>query len=753
MKAPIKKDLESVVKFVFEAHPTKNFNYKQIIKHALLQQASLKEIEAKDLKEMIFEAIGSLIVDEKIIEVDRGKYKLIPERSHRIGKIDITQSGAAFVINEDGDDDIYISPRNVRNALHGDTVKVFLFIHRNNKRRLEGEVVEIIKRSKEFFTGIIRHSQDESIFIPDSHKIHVDMIVQKNGLNGAKDGDKVSVRITQWIPNTRTPYAEVVKVLGKPGEHQTEMNSILLEYGFPLQFPEEVEREAKNISDTISNEEIKKRRDLRKVLTFTIDPEDAKDFDDALSIQTLGEDEFEIGVHIADVSHFIKEGSELDKEAFSRATSVYLVDRVIPMLPEKLSNEVCSLRPNEDKLCYSVIFKINNEAVVNDVWFGKTVIHSNTRFTYEQAQSIIEQKTGEHSKDILLMDSLAKKMRSKRISNGAINFEKSEVKFKLDEKMNPIGVYIKESKDAHKLIEEFMLLANRYVAEFVGKHHAEYAFFNASKKKNAASKTFIYRVHDVPDQEKLKNFAAFAQRFGHRLDIKSEHNVAQSINQLVKNISGKKEQNVLEQLAIRSMSKAVYTTENIGHYGLAFNYYSHFTSPIRRYPDLIAHRLLSLYLSNGKSIESKPLDKKCKHCSEMESQAAEAERASVKFKQVQYLENRIGEKFKGIISGVTEWGMYVELIENKCEGMIRLRDIPGDFFELDEKTYTIRGLRTGRNFTLGDEISVEIKKVNLLKKQIDFSIEDQGEIVRSKPKQSQRKVDHFKRKEKKKKRR
>jgi ribonuclease R len=539
----------------------------------------------------------------------------------------------------------------------------------------------------------------------------VDIFIPLNALNGAKDGQKAMAKIEEWPKNAKNPTGSIIKILGYPGENNAEMNAILIEYGLPTEFPEDVEKDAENIDITISEEEIAKRRDFRKITTFTIDPHDAKDFDDALSYQKLPNGNYEIGVHIADVSHYVLTGTKLDDEALERATSVYLVDRVVPMLPEKLSNNVCSLRPHEEKLCFSAVFELDENADVMDEWFGRTVILSDHRFTYEDAQEVIETGEGPLATEILIMDKLAKKMRAVRFKNGAIGFEKVEVKFHLDEKGNPLGVYTKESKDSNKFIEDFMLLANRRVAEFIGK-----------AKKDQKPKTFVYRVHDKPTADKLTTFAAFAGRFGYKMNLQSDNSVTKSLNDLMKDVHGKPEQNVIEQLAIRTMAKAIYTTQNIGHYGLGFEYYTHFTSPIRRYPDVMVHRLLQHYLDGGKSVSEQQYEEWCKHSTEMEILASRAERDSIKYKQVQFLQNRIGEVFDGIISGVTEWGMYVELNDNKCEGLIRLRDLDDDFYELDEKNFCIVGSRTKKRYQLGDSVRVQLKHTDLIKKQITFSM-------------------------------
>lgn len=701
---------------IFKKHPYKTFNYKQIFKQLLSVHGNkisdfIHPTNTKsETREQIISLLQQLVNQGDVIEMDYGKYKLLPQESFAEGKIDITSTGAAYLTDEDYEDDIYIAPKNVNNALNGDTVKVLIYAKREGKR-MQGEVVEILERARTEFVGIVQVSAKFAFLVPDSNKMIVDIFIPLQQLNGAKHGEKAVATITEWPAEAKNPTGEIIKVLGMPGENNTEMDAILVEYGFPLQFPGKVENEAENIPYQIPEEEIKKRRDFRSTTTFTIDPVDAKDFDDALSLKDLGNGQWEIGVHIADVSYYVLPETELEKEAYSRATSIYLVDRVIPMLPEKLSNNVCSLRPDEEKLCYSAVFIMDEHANVLEEWFGRTIIKSNKRFTYEEAQQIIETKKGPLSKEILLFDSLAKKLRAERFKKGAISFEKVEVKFNLDEKGNPLGVYVKESKDSNKLIEEFMLLANRKVAEFIG-------------KSQNSKRTFVYRVHDVPSGDRLENFAQFAGKFGYKIKTDSDKEISASLNQLMKNIHGKPEENVLEQLAIRTMAKAIYTTENIGHYGLAFDYYTHFTSPIRRYPDVMVHRLLDHYLKGGNSVSQKDFETKCKHSTDMEILASEAERASIKYKQVQFMTGKQGQVFDGIISGVTEWGIYVEIVENKCEGLIRLRDIGGDFFEFDEKNYCIKGMRTKRVFRLGDSIKVILIKTDLVKKQIDFGLFD-----------------------------
>jgi len=547
--------------------------------------------------------------------------------------------------------------------------------------------------------------------MPDSRKMLHDIFIPIESLKGAKDGEKALARITEWPQGAKNPIGEVVNVLGKQGENNTEMNAILAEYGFPLEFPPTVLKESAEISTIITPDDISSRRDFRKILTFTIDPHDAKDFDDAISYKILDNGNVEVGVHIADVSHYVKPATALELEAFERGTSVYLVDRVIPMLPERLSNELCSLKPHEDKLCFSAVFELTPTAQIVHEWYGKTIIHSNRRFTYEEVQDILDAGQGEMFTELNALNKLAYQLRKERFAAGAINFESTEVKFKLDEQGKPIGIYVKERKDAHKLIEDFMLLANRKVAEFVAK--------KGDKKKSV---TFVYRAHDQPNPETLAAFSIFASRFGYRINTKTHKEISKSLNKLMEDVVGKKEQNVLTQLAIRSMAKAIYTTKKTGHYGLAFDYYTHFTSPIRRYPDVMVHRLLQHYLDGGKSVDQEEIELKCEHSSKMEKKAADAERASVKYKQAEYLKDQTGNKFAGVISGVTEWGMYVEIIENKCEGMIRLRDMDDDFYILDQPNYCIIGQRKKKKFQLGDEIQIRVKSVDLVKKQIDFTL-------------------------------
>ncbi len=717
--------VKQLLRDVFAKHPTRNLNYKQLLRliaqeHPVLYTQTFFDDDRNANRSYLHDLLYELVIDGDILETDRGRFKSVPVQQYTEGIIDITSSGVAYVMNDLFEDDIFIAPGHSLNAMNGDTVKVLLAATKKSGKRT-GKVVEILKRAKTDIVGRVNVLPKFAFLVTDGGRNSIDVFIPLQNLNGAKEGQKAVARIQEWLPGAKNPTGEIIEILGEPGENNAEMNAILVEYGFPIRFPEDVEQEADRIPYEISNSEIKKRRDMRHVTTFTIDPVDAKDFDDALSVETLSEGVYEIGVHIADVSHYLKPGSKMDVEALDRATSVYLVDRVIPMLPEKLSNHVCSLRPNEDKLCFSAIFKINDQAEVLEEWFGRTVIHSDRRFTYEEAQQVIETKQGDMCHEILLMDRLAKKMRDERFKKGAITFEKVEVKFRLDDKGNPTGVYTKENKDSNKLIEEFMLLANRKVAEFIGKHGASYSNERASGQ-SSKKLSFVYRIHDSPVPEKLETFSRFAGKFGYKVKTNSEKEIAKSLNQLMADVKGQKEQNVLEQLAIRTMAKAVYTTENIGHYGLAFDYYTHFTSPIRRYPDVMVHRLLEHYLNKGKSADRPSLEERCQHSTDMEIKASEAERASVKYKQVQFLQDKKGVVFDGIISGVTDWGFFVELTENKCEGLVRLRDIGNDFYELDEENYRIIGRRSGKVFSLGDEIKVSIKSTDLSKKQIDFML-------------------------------
>ena len=735
-KDPIKSILTKDITTILEKNPKKAFNYKQLAGMLKLNDAATRTL----VNEILYELKERNVLEE----TQRGKFKMNISNPYITGIVDLKGNGSAYVITDELEEDIYIAPRFVRTALHGDTVKVYV-IKNKKTGSTDGEIIEIIKRARVEFVGKVQVSHRFAFLVPDSSKMNVDIFIPLEHLKGAKDGQKAIGKITEWPKGGKNPVGEIIDVLGEPGDNNVEMHSILAEFGLPYSFPKSVESIADKIPVIITDDEIKKRKDFRDVTTFTIDPVDAKDFDDALSLKKLQNGNWEIGVHIADVSHYVKEGSAIDEEAFNRATSIYLVDRVIPMLPEILSNQVCSLRPNEEKLCFSAVFEMDEDAKIINEWFGRTIINSNRRFTYEEAQEVIETGEGDFKDEILTLDRLAKILRNERFKTGSIDFHTIEVKFKLDEKGNPVGVYIKEQKDSNELIEDFMLLANRRVATFVGKKSQDKSSgedsFSVKKGGKGGSRTgdtrdkrreeevkeiksgterpFVYRVHAMPDEEKLKTFVQFVNKIGFKMTVKSNTDASFAINKLIKEVEGKKEENMISQLAIRTMAKAIYTTKNIGHYGLGFKYYSHFTSPIRRYPDLMVHRLLAEYLE-GRTVKAEGLEEKCKHSSDMERLAAEAERASIKYKQAQYLEERIGETFEGLISGVTEWGLYVEIIENKCEGMIRVKDMEGDFYVYDEESYCLIGRKHRKKYQIGDRVKIEVKRVDLVKKQIDF---------------------------------
>lgn len=710
-----KKQSDNVYSLVLDILKTqypKTFNHKQIL--ARLQ--SKIPLKLNELNDVLMELHQKgLISKEK-----KGKYKFKKPDTFMTGIIEFTNRGDAYLLTEDGHEDIYIHEEDTGKAFHGDYVKVKLS-DKKRKGHIVGKVVDVLKRAKTQFVGNIQIRDDYAFVVPDFVKMHKDFFVKEKHINGAKNGDKVIVELVEWKDEDKNPIGKVVRVLGKPGKHDTEMHAIMFEYGLPTQFPDEVEAEADEISEIIPHTEIQKRRDFRDVLTFTIDPIDAKDFDDALSIQKHSSGLWEIGVHIADVSHYVKPNTALDREALLRGTSVYLVDRTIPMLPEKLSNHVCSLRPNEDRLCFSAVFLMDEQARVHHQWFGKTIIHSNRRFTYEEVQQILEEKKGDYAAELILLDKLAKKLRTERYKKGSIIFDKIEVKFHLDESGIPTGVYFKIQKDAHRLIEDFMLLANKSVAKFLSEPPE---YLDKKQKHKYAS---VYRVHDAPSTEKLEEFARICARFGYKIELKDPSKTVQSINKVLKEVQGKKEANMIEMLAIRSMAKAIYSTKNIGHYGLGFEYYTHFTSPIRRYPDLIVHRLLEVRL-NGKMYSNKDeLEYFCKQSSERERVATDAERASIKYKQVEYMMDKIDNIFPAIITGVTEWGIYAEITENLCEGMIRLKDMRDDFYIYDPDNFRFIGKHYRKIYALGDEILVKVKSADLFKKQIDL------EIVSGKP--------------------
>jgi ribonuclease R len=626
------------------------------------------------------------------------------ERVYITGTVDMTRMGYGFISSDDMEDDVFVSARNLNTALHGDKVKVWLYARRKGARP-EGEVVEIIERWRTSFVGTVEIMPNFAFLMPDNKNMPFDLYIPISKLNGAKQGQKAVARVTDWNPRSKNPVAEIINVLGDPGLHSTEMHAILAEFELPYQFTEEVESDAEKIRSEITEADIKERRDFRNVPTFTVDPADARDFDDALSLHQLENGNWEVGIHIADVTHYVKLGSLTEEEAKQRATSVYLVDRVVPMLPERLSNNICSLIPSEDKLTYSAVFELNDKSEVLNEWFGRTIINSDKRFSYTEAQYVIDTGEGEMKDQVLMLHKLAQQLRAKRFAFGAFSFERVEVQFDLDDEGRPLGVRFRDMGTANQLIEEFMLLANKRVAEFVG--------------KKLKGKTFVYRIHDKPDPEKISNFRQFITRFGYKLTA-DENNLPKAMNRLMKEVAGRSEQNIIETIALRAMAKAVYSTDNIGHYGLAFKYYTHFTSPIRRYPDMMVHRLLTAYLDGENPGSQEKYEKLCDHSSKMERLANEAERASVKYKQVEFMSDKMGQVFDGVISGVTEWGIYVEIIENQCEGMVSVRDLADDFYEYDEENYCIRGRSTGKLYTLGDRVKVEVVKADMQKKQLDY---------------------------------
>ena len=697
---------------IFGENPFRPMNYKQICKVLGIKDAAGKDV--------VYNILVDLFEQGKLLEERPYRYILNPEYLQEYGPktqyvegtVDMKSTGKAYVVLDDeAGEDVFIAANNTGQALHGDRVKVAMFPKRKNKKP-EGEIVEVLQRKHTDFVGVLHISHGYVFVVPDMDSIPVDIFIPKGELHGAKNGQKVVVHLVDWPENSGNPFGEIIRVLGNPGENDVEMESILLAHDYPIEFPKEVEKEAEKIEDRIQKAEVKKRKDYRDIFTITIDPADAKDFDDAISLRKLDNGHWEVGVHIADVSHYVRPGSAIDEEAYNRGTSVYLVDRTIPMLPEKLCNNVCSLRPDEEKLTFSAVFEMDDDAHVLNHWIGKTIIKSCRRYAYEEVQAMIEGGEGDYKDEILTFHHLATKLRERRMAQGSLNFHSEEVKFILDEQGKPIDTYVRVQNESHELIEDFMLLANRTVAETFGKP--------GSPWKNH---TFVYRIHDEPNPEKLNNFLRLISRLGYTMDISSRSKLVKSYNKLFEDVEGKGEKNLVETVAIRTMAKAVYSTENIGHYGLAFDYYTHFTSPIRRYPDLMVHRLIERYLiENQCSVDRKEYEEYCVHSSEMEKQAEEMERQSVKYKQAEYLQDKIGQVFDGLISGVSKWGLYVELKDSKCEGLVRYEDMPGDYYYLDEENFRVIGQDSGRVIQLGDEVRVIVKNVNLLKRQMDFEM-------------------------------
>lgn len=703
MKSILRK---AIIDVFIEAGNTP-LNYKQVAKRLNLKDTAQRMV--------VNEILHELVVQDLIKEISRGKFKADMARPFVVGEVSLTSRGAAYVITDDLEEDVFVAPKNTNTALNGDKVKVYLNA-RKKFHQPSGEIVEILERAKTQFVGTIEKTARYAFVIPDDRKMPVDIYIPEGNIHDARHGDKVVVKITEWPRGHDSPIGEVIDVLGTPGVHETEMHAILAEFGLPAAFTKEIEDASEKIPDEITEEEIKKREDFRDVVTFTIDPEDAKDFDDALSFRKLKNGRYEVGVHIADVTHYVITDSLLDQEAYDRATSVYLVDRVIPMLPERLSNGLCSLRPNETKLTFSTVFEMDESGKVYNYRIGRTVIHSNKRFTYDDAQQIIEKGNGEFAEEVLTLDKIAKALRAKRFEQGSIGFDKMEVKFTLADDGTPEGVYFKVSKDANKLIEEFMLLANKTVATHIGK-----------PKDNSVPKPFVYRIHDSPDPARLEDFSRFVKNLGFKVNVSNPDKAAESINKLMEEVKGKGYENTVEQLAIRSMAKAEYSPDNIGHYGLGFKYYTHFTSPIRRYPDMMVHRLLAQYAANKTRQKKKTLETKCKHCSAMEKVAVDAERTSIKYKQVEYMMDKVGEVFAGVVSGVSEYGIFVEIIENKCEGMVRLKNISDDFYFYDEENMRVVGRRYGTTYQIGSRVQVLVKKANLARRQLDFELVDSAE--------------------------
>ncbi len=716
---PKKKKIEnklstftSVILGIFADEPFRPKNYKQVCKIMGIKDQAGKDVVYKLLIDLKDQGLLDEARPYSYTMSKAGLAQFGPKQRYVEGTVEMKSTGKAYVIPDDGEgEDIFIAAADTYKALHGDRVRVAMFPKRNNSKP-EGEIVEVLERRHTDFVGVLSISHGYVYVRPDVDWMPVDIFIPRGGLHRAKDGDKVIAHLVDWPDGSGNPFGEITRVLGKPGENDVEMESILAAHEYPIEFPKEVEKEAGKIPTKISKDEIKKRRDFRKTFTITIDPADAKDFDDAISLQKMKNGHWEVGVHIADVSHYVRPGSAIDKEALDRGTSVYLVDRTIPMLPEKLCNNVCSLRPDEEKLTFSVVFEMDDDAKIYDKWIGKTIIKSCRRYTYEEVQTMIEGGPGDYKDEILTFHHLATKLREQRMALGSINFHSEEVKFVLDENKKPIDTYVRVQNESHELIEDFMLLANRTVAETFGKPESKWH-----------NNTFVYRVHDEPNPEKLNKFMLLISRLGYSMDVSSRSKLVNSYNKLFEDVEGKGEKNLIQTVALRTMAKAVYSTDNIGHYGLSFDYYTHFTSPIRRYPDLMVHRLIERYLIEGQgSVDKKEYEDMCVHASEMEKQAEEMERQSIKYKQAEYLQDKIGHVFEGLVSGVSKWGLFVELKGNKCEGLVRYEDLPGDYYYLDDDNFRVIGQETGRVITLGDEVRVVVKSVDLFKHRMEFEM-------------------------------